>query len=96
MRANANAPLTIAEIADAAGCSVRALQMAFRQFRETTPMRVLQRIRLEQARAAMLRSGNRSSLARIAEEHGFSSPSRFAQAFRRVYGIYPSQAIGTR
>jgi AraC-like DNA-binding protein len=96
IRANANAPLTIAEIANAAGCSIRALQMAFRCFRETTPMRALQRARLEQARAELLRADNRRSLARIAEEHGFSSPSRFAQAFHRVYGVYPSQATGTR
>jgi transcriptional regulator GlxA family with amidase domain len=96
MRANAQAPLTIAEIADAAGCSVRALQMAFRHFRETTPTRALERVRLEQARVAMLRAESRSSLARTAEDYGFSSASRFAHAFRRVYGVYPSQVTGTR
>jgi AraC-like DNA-binding protein len=95
MRANAGAPLTIAEIADAAGCSIRALQMAFRSFRETTPMRALQRARLEQARADVLRADQRVSLARIAAEHGFSNPSRFAQLFRRTYGVYPSQATRT-
>src|SRR6516165_7430321 len=42
MRANACMPLTIAEIAEAAGCGVRALQIAFHRFRGTTPMRVLQ------------------------------------------------------
>jgi AraC-binding-like domain len=50
IRANAGLPLTIAEIAEAAGCSVRSLQMAFHRFRGTTPMRVLQQARLEQAR----------------------------------------------
>jgi AraC-like DNA-binding protein len=42
MCANACMPLTIAEIAEASGCSVRALQIAFRRFRGTTPMQVLQ------------------------------------------------------
>ena len=91
LRANANTALTIAEIADAAGCGVRALQIAFHRFRGATPMQVLQRARLEQARTEMLRADQTESLARIAAEHGFSSPTRFAQAFRRKYGVYPSE-----
>jgi AraC-like DNA-binding protein len=96
MRANAGTPLTIAEIAEAAGCSVRALQKAFHRFRGTTPMQVLQQARLEQARTEMLRAGQRQSLARIAAEHGFSSPTRFAQSFRRKYGVYPSEMLQER
>src|SRR5215471_1798501 len=86
MRANASLPLTITEIAEAAGCSVRALQIAFQRFRGTAPMRVLHQARLEQARAEMLRAGRTDSLARIAAEYGFSSPTRFAQSFRQRYG----------
>jgi AraC-like DNA-binding protein len=93
MQANASLPLSIAEIAEAAGCSVRALQIAFQRFRSTTPMRVLQQARLEQARTEMLRPGQTESLARIAAEHGFSSPTRFAQSFRRRYGVYPSKML---
>jgi AraC-like DNA-binding protein len=96
MRANAGMPLTIAEIAEAAGCSVRALQIAFHDFRGTTPMRVLQQARLDQARTEMLRAGQTESLARIAAEHGFSSPTRFAQSFRRKYGLYPSEMLRER
>jgi AraC-like DNA-binding protein len=96
MRANADMPLTIAEIAEAAGCGVRALQIAFHRFRGTTPMRVLQHARLDQARTEMLRPGQTESLARIAAEHGFSSPTQFAQFFRRKYGVYPSQMLRER
>ena len=96
MRAHTRTPLTIAEIAEAAGCGVRALQIAFRRFRGTTPMRVLQQARLEQARTEILRSGQTQSLARIAAEHGFSSPTQFAQFFRRKYGVYPSQMLRER
>jgi AraC-like DNA-binding protein len=96
MRANAGMPLTIAEIAEAAGCSVRALQIAFQRFRGTTPMRGLQQARLELARTEMLRAGQTESLARIAAEHGFSSPTRFAQSFRRKYGVYPSEMLRER
>src|SRR6516164_1341879 len=96
MRANAGMPLTIAEIAEAAGCSIRALQIAFHRFRGTTPMRVLQQARLELARTEMLRDSQTVSLARIAAEHGFSSPTRFAQSFRRKYGVYPSEMLRER
>jgi AraC-like DNA-binding protein len=96
MHANADAPLTIMQIADAAECSVRALQMAFRRFRGTTPMSALRRIRLDEARREMLSAGRTESLGRIAAGHGFSNPSRFAQLFRRTYGAYPSTVVGSR
>jgi AraC-like DNA-binding protein len=96
MRANAREPLTIETIANAGGCSVRALQLAFRSFRGTTPMASLQRIRLEAARVEILRFDRVQSLARIAAEHGFSNASRFAQLFRHTYGAYPSEALRTR
>src|SRR5262249_32396448 len=70
MYANAGTPLTIADIAQAAGCSVRALQMAFDGFRGTTPMAALRRIRLEKARTEILRDGRPASLVRIAAGHG--------------------------
>jgi AraC-like DNA-binding protein len=69
----------------------RALQIAFHRFRGTTPMRVLQQARLEQPRTEILRPGQARPLARIAAEHGFSSPTQFARFFRRKYGVYPSR-----
>lgn len=96
MRANTCEPLTIEAIATAAGCSVRALQLAFRRFRGTTPMAALQRLRLEAARMEILRSDQAQSLIRIAAEHGFSNPSRFAQLFRQTYGAYPSETLRQR
>ena len=96
MRSNVREPLTIEAIAIAAGCSVRALQLAFRRFRGTTPTAALQRFRLEAARVEVLRVEQGQSLARIAAEHGFSNPSRFAQLFRRAYGTYPSEVLRTR
>lgn len=96
MRANAREPLTIEAIASAGGCSVRALQMAFRRFRGTTPMTALQRVRLAEARTQILRDGRAGSVAQIAADHGFSNPSRFAQLFRRTYGAYPSKLRSRR
>ena len=95
MRANTGTPLTIAEIAEAAGCSVRALQMAFQRFRGRTPMAALRHLRLEEARLEILRVGRAESIAGIAAGHGFSTPSRFARLFRSTYGVYPSEALRT-
>jgi transcriptional regulator GlxA family with amidase domain len=72
---------------------VRALQMAFDRFRGMTPMAALRRIRLEEARSEILNDGRTESIARIAAGHGFSTPSRFAQLYRRTYGVYPSEAL---
>ena len=59
-------------------------------------MRALQQARLEEARTVMLRAGATESLAGIAAEHGFSSPTRFAQSFRHKYGVYPSEMLRER
>ena len=59
-------------------------------------MQVLQQARLERVRSEMLRADQTESLARIAAEHGFSSPTRFAQSFRRKYGVYPSEMLRER
>jgi AraC-like DNA-binding protein len=96
MRANLDVPLTIDAIADAAACSVRALQFAFRRFRGTTPMAAMQRFRLEAARADILRRTRNQSLTGIAAAYGFTNPGRFAQLFRRTYGAYPSEALQAR
>lgn len=93
MQANVNVPVTIDAIASAAGCSVRALQLAFRRFRGTTPMAAMQRFRLEAARTDMLRRTRTEPLASVAASYGFSNPGRFAQLFRRIYGAYPSETL---
>jgi AraC-like DNA-binding protein len=96
MRANVGVPLTIDEIAASAGCSVRALQVAFRRFRGTTPRAAMERFRLEAARADILCRTRTQSLAGIAAAYGFTNPGRFAQLFRRIYGAYPSEALQVR
>jgi transcriptional regulator GlxA family with amidase domain len=85
--------VTLAEAAAAAGCSVRSLQLAFRRHRGTTPMAVWRRIRLEAARAALVRANGAASIAGIAADHGFSNPGRFAKLFREAFGQLPTQIL---
>jgi AraC-like DNA-binding protein len=93
LRASAEEVVTIEMIAQAAGCSVRALQLAFRQFRNTTPTEALRRIRLEQARKETLRSNGLQSVIEIATKFGFANSGRFASQYKRPFGEYPSQAL---
>ena len=47
MHANMHQPLTLSEVAEATGISVRSLQYGFRRFRDITPLAYLREIRLE-------------------------------------------------
>jgi transcriptional regulator GlxA family with amidase domain len=85
--------VTLAEAAAAAGCSVRSLQLAFRRHRGTTPMAAWRRIRLEAARAALVRADGAASIGGIAAEHGFSNPGRFAKLLREAFGQSPTQIL---
>ena len=67
MYAHVSEPLSIEQIARAAGCSPRALQKAFVRFRGVTPHSHLRRIRYELARERLL-NGDVASVAVLAHE----------------------------
>jgi AraC-like DNA-binding protein len=93
IRAHTDQPIALHEVADAAGCSVRALQLAFRQFRETTPAEAIRQARLEAARQALARGDAEGTVADVAVRFGFTNPSRFARLFRASYGVSPADAL---
>jgi transcriptional regulator GlxA family with amidase domain len=82
--------VTLAEAAACAGCSVRALQLAFRRCRRMTPMAALRRIRLEAARAALTRADGPASIRTIAAAYRFTNAGRFARLFKEAFGQFPS------
>ncbi|MCC4250309.1 helix-turn-helix transcriptional regulator [Microbacterium testaceum] len=86
---HAHLPITIDDIAEAAGISTRGLQHAFRRALDTTPSAYLRTVRLTAAHRD-LHSGD-DSVGEVARRWGFSSPSRFARYYREVYGRNPSQ-----
>jgi AraC-like DNA-binding protein len=96
LRANAEETVSIEKVAQAAGCSVRALQLAFRRFRKTTPMEALRRVRLEQAREDIVRPDGSRSVIEVAAKFGFANPGRFASQYKRAFGEYPLEALGRR
>jgi len=96
MRSKAEEALTVEAIANAAGCSVRALQLAFRRFRGISPTEALRRVRLDFAYQAIARSDGSASVTEIAARYGFSNPGRFANQYLRAFGEYPSMTLRRR
>ena len=91
---NAAKAIGLADVASAAGVSARALQMAFRRFRDTTPMAYLRALRLDMARAELARAArDGGSVASIALAHGFGSLSRFAADYRARFQESPSDTL---
>jgi AraC-like DNA-binding protein len=92
---HADEPLTVADIAEAAHVTVRALQYAFRRHMETTPLAHLRRVRLSHAHADLLAATPQdgTTVADIAARWGFFHPGRFAAQYRRTYGRAPHRTL---
>lgn len=93
--AHAGQPVTVTEIAAAAGVTARALQYAFRRYYDTTPGGYLRRVRLERAhrqlQAADPAAG--ATVAQIARRWGWASPASFATAYRKQFGVSPRHTL---
>lgn len=86
-------PWSLADLAAEAHCSGRALQVAFRQNLDTTPLRFVRDVRLRRARAELAAPEGRS-VTQIAIDCGFTHLGRFAAMYRNRYGLLPSQDYG--
>lgn len=87
----ADRPIVLADVATAAGCSLGTLQVAFRRFRETTPLAALHDIRLQHVRETLLSAGNDEPTRAIARRFGFTNSSRFIAAYGKRFGERPNQ-----
>jgi AraC-like DNA-binding protein len=93
IRAHVEEPIALHEIAEAAGCSVRSLQLGFQRFRETTPLAAIRHARLEAVREA-LRSGEaKGTVTDLALRFGFTNPGRFAYFYKAAFGEAPLDAL---
>lgn len=85
-------PLTVGDMAAAAGVGPRALQIAFRRHLNITPRQYLRRVRLDLARRDLL-AGTYPTVAETAMRWGCGSQSRFAALYRSAYGESPVQTL---
>ncbi|PYY55332.1 hypothetical protein DEJ17_12600 [Curtobacterium sp. MCSS17_011] len=91
---HATEPITVDDVAEAAGLSVRGVQAAFQRHHGITPTMYLRRIRLLLARE-QLESGDGRSIAEIARATGFAHLGRFAGSYREEFGELPRQTAST-
>ncbi|MBB1156941.1 helix-turn-helix transcriptional regulator [Amycolatopsis sp. DR6-1] len=94
IEANPERDLTATELAQAAGVSARAVQLAFRRHLDTTPMAYLRRVRLDHARAELRAATlGETTVTQVAARWGYTRPSAFTAHYRAAYGELPSQAL---
>jgi AraC-like DNA-binding protein len=95
LEAHADEPVTLDEIAAAAGVTGRALQYAFRRYFGTTPIGYLRRIRLERAHAELgdADPAGGITVAAVARRWGWASHSRFTVAYQKRFGVLPSHTL---
>jgi AraC-like DNA-binding protein len=92
---HADRPLTVAQIAQAAHISVRALQYAFRRHLDSTPLGYVRRVRLSHAHDELAAADpeDGATVTDIAARWGFYHPGRFATLYRRSYGRSPRRTL---
>lgn len=86
---NLGRDIRLREMADIAGISVDYFVRAFRQATGLTPHSYVLELRLNHA-CGLLR-GESTPVGRIARDCGFSCASRFSAAFRRRFGLAPTE-----
>ena len=94
---HAGQPVTMPEVAAAAGVTARALQYAFRSHYDTTPTGYLRRVRLERAHRQLQAAdpATGATVGEIARRWGWASPANFAAAYRKHFGVSPSHTLRT-
>ncbi|WP_426413413.1 AraC family transcriptional regulator [Bradyrhizobium ganzhouense] len=80
------------ELASLSGVSLRALQAGFRRFVGVSIAAYQRQLRLERARADLLRNPA-ASVEEVALRWGFTNTGRFSRYFREAYGVFPTQII---
>jgi transcriptional regulator GlxA family with amidase domain len=87
LRVNLRASLDVAKLARRAGMSVRSLHRHCVQVLDTTPAKLVEKLRIEQARTLLATTSLGTKT--IATRCGFGTPARMALVFERALGVGP-------
>jgi AraC family ethanolamine operon transcriptional activator len=90
---------TVPDLCEAAHTSRRALQYAFEDLLQVSPITYLRCMRLNRARRDLLRQAGRCvgagvGVGDVAARWGFWHLSRFAADYRHLFGELPSATLG--
>lgn len=88
-------PITVADIAAAAGLSVRGLQSGFLRVLSISPSAYLRRARLHEVRRELEGADELTSISAVARRWGFVHLGRFSGVYRDAFGELPSETRGS-
>lgn len=100
MQAHAESVITVPDLCEAAHTSRRALQYAFEDLLQVSPITYLRCMRLNRARRDLLRQARQGGgaggggVGDVAARWGFWHLSRFAGDYRALFGELPSATLG--
>ena len=93
IRSHSEQPITLTDLAAAAGCSVRNLQIGFRRFRDTTPANAILFARLESLRQGIVRGEVNGTVTDVAYQYGFTNPGRLTALCKAAFGTSPADML---
>ncbi|MEQ1964746.1 AraC family transcriptional regulator [Xenorhabdus khoisanae] len=92
LQAHAHEPITVEQLAQIAGVSLRSLYSGFKEFLDISPMQYLRNLRMEHVRTELL-AGEATSVTGIALRWGFAHMGRFSAEYKARYGETPSESL---
>lgn len=91
---NAALPITVTDVARAAGIGVRGLQQSFQRAFGISPSDYVRHVRLREAHRDLLTADpSTTTVAEIADRWAFTHHGRFAQQYRQRYGTTPGDSL---
>ena len=96
MRENAAEAITLQDVADNAGISLKTLHNGFQKYRKNSPKNFLKNLRLDLVHkdltAAKLSNSN-TTVTEVALRWGFMHLSHFSESYYAKFGEYPSKTL---
>jgi len=86
-------PMSVGEVAAAAGVSVRTLQAFFADDLQQTPSAFIRNRRLERVRADLADAPAGMTVTQVANRWGFTHLGRFSRTYSQRFGESPSQTL---
>jgi AraC-like DNA-binding protein len=86
-------PISLADLAAAAGVNIRTLQATCRRELGRTPLEYVREARLSECRREFLNPSTGLTIGEVARRWGFAHAGRFSTQYRQVYGEYPNETL---
>ncbi|MBF4616318.1 AraC family transcriptional regulator [Curtobacterium sp. VKM Ac-1376] len=97
LRNHAREQVTVADVAAAAGISIRTLQERFKRTLGRSPLTYLRDIRLDEVHAELQApEPGMTTVAQVARYWGFGHLGRFSAEYTKRFGQYPRHTLRTR